>query len=115
MEDEWIGTTATVIACRYQSSGLGALAFGFSTRKRFLISFDYYAHGRLYSDAFESDVAIAQNETIAVRYNPFDPRQNSRTRQADPGPTKPISATTVGVTGSVLLALLWLLYERGCN
>ena len=115
MEDEWIATTATVITCRYQSPGLSTLAFGFSTRKKFLISFDYYAHGRLYSDAFESDKAIPQNEAISIRYNPFDPRQNSRTHLSPTTPAKLPSLTTIGITGSILLGLIWILFERGCN
>ena len=39
----WISTEATVTTCRYQFAGLGNLAFGFSTRKKFRITFDYYA------------------------------------------------------------------------
>jgi hypothetical protein len=51
---DWIATEATITACRYQSPGLSTLAFGFQTTKKFRITFDYYAHGRLYSGEFQS-------------------------------------------------------------
>ncbi len=116
MPEPWIATTGTVTTCRYQSPGLGTLAFGFSTRKRFSITFDYYAHGRLYSDEFESDAAIPQNESIELTYNPFDPQQNSRTNHptAASGPRRnPLIA--VGIAGSLVLSLAWLLILRACH
>jgi hypothetical protein len=77
--EPWIATEATVTSCRYQFAGLGNLAFGFSTQEKFRIAFDYYAHGQLYSDEFQSPIAIPQNERIAIAYNPLHPEQNSRT------------------------------------
>jgi hypothetical protein len=75
---DWIATEATITTCQYQSPGLSTLAFGFQTTQRFRITFDYYAHGRLYSGEFQSPVAIPQNERIPITYNPLDPQQNSR-------------------------------------
>ena len=113
--EPWIATTATVTACRFQFAGLGNLAFGFSTQKKFRIAFDYYAHGQLYSDEFQSPVAIAQNEHVPITYNPLNPSENSRTS----GPTSGRSSARVpliaiGIAGSIMLSLLWLAVLRGC-
>jgi hypothetical protein len=115
-EVPWVATTASVTTCRFQFAGLGNLAFGFSTQKRFRITFDYYAHGQLYSGEFQSDVAIPQNETIPITYNPLEPRQNSRDAASSP----PIAAgkpplVAIGIVGSVVLSLAWLAILRGCR
>ena len=116
MEEAWIATTATVTTCRYQSPGLGTLAFGFSTRRRFLITFDYYAHGRLYSDEFQSDTAVPQNEIIPVSYNAHNPQQNSRTtRPSATSSPRPNPLLAIGIAGSVVLSLAWLMILRSCR
>jgi hypothetical protein len=110
----WIATEATVTTCKYQSPGLSTLAFGFQTTKKFSITFDYYAHGRLYSGEFQSPIAIPQNERIPITYNPLDPQQNSRSFILRTTPTRsPLIA--LGIAGSVVLSLLWLAILRGCN
>ena len=111
---EWIATEATVTTCQYQSPGLSTLAFGFQTTQKFRITFDYYAHGRLYSGAFHSPVAIPQNERIPITYNPLDPQQNSRAFIPGATPTRP-PLIAVGIAGSIVLSLLWLAVLRSCN
>jgi len=110
----WIATEATVTTCRYQSPGLSTLAFGFQTTQKFRITFDYYAHGRLYSGEFQSPVAIPQNEGIPITYNPLDPQQNSRALIASPTATRP-PLIAIGIAGSIVLSLLWLLALRSCR
>ena len=110
----WIATEATVTTCKYQSPGLSTLAFGFQTTKKFSITFDYYAHGRLYSGEFQSPVAIPQNERIPIIYNPLDPQQNSRSFIPRTTPTRP-PLIAIGIAGSVVLSLLWLAILRSCN
>ena len=113
---EWIATEATVTSCRYQFRALSPLAFGFQTGEKFRITFDYYAHGRLYSDEFQSPAAVPQNERIPVSYNPLDPAQNSRSssgRTAAPASRR--ARLTVGIVGSIVLSLLWLAILRGCH
>lgn len=112
----WIVTEATVTTCRYQFASLGNLAFGFSTQKKFRITFDYYAHARLYSGEFQSGTAIPQNERIPLSYNPLDPQQNSRDSSisAVSSTAKP-SLIAIGITGSILISLLWLAVLRGCR
>jgi hypothetical protein len=110
----WIATEATVTSCRYQFAGLGNLAFGFSTQEKFRIGFDYYAHGCLYSDEFQSPFAIAQNERFAVTYNPLHPEQNNRSHGTRAHATRsPLIA--IGILGSVVLSLLWLGAMRSCR
>jgi hypothetical protein len=115
---DWIATTATVTTCNYQSPSLGPLAFGFnaSGRQKFRITFDYYAHGRLYSGEFQSAVAVPQNETIPVSYNPMHPQQNSRDPgSADASSRRPPSLIAIGITGSIFLSLFWLVMLRSCH
>ncbi len=86
---------------------------GIQAGEKFLIAFDYYAHGRLYSGQFQSPVAIAQNETLSIRYNPLRPEENSYSdsRRSVAGG----SLIAVGVAGSIALSLLWLAALRGCS
>jgi hypothetical protein len=110
----WIATEATVTTCRYQSPGLSTLAFGFQTTKKFRITFDYYAHGQLYSGEFQSSLAIPQNERIPITYNPLDPQQNSRALIPGATPTRP-PLIAIGIVGSIVLSLLWLVVLRSCH
>lgn len=112
--DGWIPTTATITTCRYQSPGLSPLAFGFSTRQRFRITFDYYAHVRLYSGEFQSPIAIPQNEQIPLAYNPLNPAENTRGHSPTAPQGKP-PILAIGITGSILLSLAWLVVLRGCH
>jgi len=111
---EWVATEGTVTSCKFQFAGMSNLAFGFETQEKFRITFDYYAHGQLYSDEFQSPVAIAQNERIPLTYNPLQPEQNSRSS----GPTVKASGSpliAIGIAGSVILSLIWLVVLRGCR
>ena len=110
----WIATEATVTACRYQSPGLSTVAFGFQTSEKFCIAFDYYAHGRLYSDEFQSPIAIPQNEHIPITYNPLHPEQNSRNHGTALRTTHP-PIQIIGIIGSIVLSLLWLAVLRSCH
>jgi hypothetical protein len=124
-EDEhaepWIATEGTVTTCRFQFAGLSTMLIGVNLRDKFRITFDYYAHGRLYSDEFQSPVAVPQNTHIPITYNPLDPAQNSRGRHpsASPGSSgkPPVLAVQVaiGLAGSVILSLLWFAVLRGCR
>jgi hypothetical protein len=115
-EPAWVTTEATVITCSYQSPGLSILAFGFQTGEKFRIAFDYYAYGRLYSDEFQSPIAIPQNKHFPVTYNPLNPEQNSRghgSRTKTETTRPPI--LIIGIIGSVLISLLWLAALRSCQ
>ncbi len=109
----WIQTEATVTSCRFQFARLNTFTLGIQTGKKFHIAFDYYAHGRLYTDEFQSSTAIPQNERIAITYNPLHPEQNSRTSGSNASPAYP-PLIGIGIAGSVILSLLWLAILRGC-
>jgi hypothetical protein len=110
----WIATEATVTSCRFQFARMNTFTLGIQTGEKFRIGFDYSAHGRLYSDEFQSPVAVPQNERIPIRYNPLHPEQNSRTSGPNASPTRsPLIA--VGILGSILLSLLWLSVMRSCS
>ena len=112
-EPGWIATSATVATCRYQFARLNTLYLGFQTGDKFLITFDYYAHGRLYSGEFQSAVAIAQNERVPLTYNPLHPEQNSLAANSTSPSKVPLFA--LGIAGSVVLSLLWFGILRGCS
>jgi hypothetical protein len=114
-EQPWIATQATVTTCRYQSPGLSILAFGFQTTQKFRITFDYYAHGRLYSGEFQSPIAIPQNERIPITYNPLHPEQNSRALSPNANSNARPPLIAIGIIGSIILSLLYLAILRGCR
>ena len=111
---EWVATQATVTTCRYQFARMNTFTLGIQTQDKFRITFDYYAHGQLYSDEFQSPVAIAQNELIPVSYDPLNPQQNSRGR-ASAATGGRGSLIGFGIAGSIVLSLAWLLVLRGCR
>jgi hypothetical protein len=113
-EIPWVETEATVTLCRFQFARMNTFTLGIQTGEKFRITFDYYAHGRLYSDEFQSPVAIPQNERIHITYNPLHPEQNSLTS----GPKAALKRNPLiafGIIGSVVLSLLWLIMLRGCR
>ena len=110
----WVETEATVTSCRFQFARLNTLTLGVRTGEKFRISFDYYAHGRLYSDEFQSPMAIPQNDRIRLTYNPLQPQQNSRSSTSNSvAGRSPLIA--IGIAGSILLSLAWLAILRGCS
>jgi hypothetical protein len=114
LAEPWITTEATVTSCHFQFARMNTLALGMQTSKKFRIAFDYYAHGLLYSDEFQSPVAIPQDERISVAYNPLHPEQNSRTSGANVSASR-TPLIGIGIIGSIVLSLLWLAMMRGCS
>jgi hypothetical protein len=112
--EPWITTEATVTSCRFQFARMNTFTLGIQTGEKFRIAFDYYAHGQLYSDEFQSPVAIAQNERISIAYNPLHPEQNNRTSGPNASPSR-TPLIGIGIIGSIVLSLLWLTVMRSCN
>lgn len=112
--ETWIETTGTVTSCRFQFARMNTLTLGFQTGQKFRITFDYYAHGQLYSDEFGSPTAIAQNTRIPVSYNPLNPRENNRSSGSTYASSR-TSFVAFGIAGSVVLSLVWLALVRGCS
>ncbi len=114
MRVDWVTTEGTVTTCRYQFARMNTFTLGIQTQDKFRITFDYYAHGRLYSDEFQSPVAVPQNQRIPVSYNPLNPQENSRGRATSGGSARG-SLIGFGIVGSIVLSLAWLLILRGCQ
>jgi len=107
----WLETQAKVTSCTYESGAGQALAFGIPTSKHFRITFTYYAHGQSYTGQFSSPTYIEQGETFPITYNPLAPHENSKSA-AEPTTKTPLF--TIGVIGSIILSLIWLIILRGC-
>jgi hypothetical protein len=108
----WVETQAEVVACKYESGAGRALAFGIPTGKHFLITFTYRAHGRNYTDEFTSPTYLEQSATFPITYNPLAPQQNNKSA------AMPVARTplfVIGIAGSIILSLIWLVFMRGCN
>jgi len=65
---------------------------------------------------FQSEIAIPQNESIPITYNPLNPEENSRDSATSPtaSPTRP-PLIAIGIAGSIILSLLWLVILRACH
>ncbi len=111
----WIPAEATVTSCQYQFARMNTFTFGIQTGDKFRISFDYTAHGQLYSDEFQSPVAVPQNTTLPLSYNPLMPRENSLSAEAAGTSTGRNPLLAIGIAGSVVLSLIWLAMLRGCQ
>jgi hypothetical protein len=108
----WLETQATVTACKYEFGAGQALAFGIPTSKHFLITFSYYAHGKIFTGEFRSSTYLEQGKTFTLTYNPLAPQQNSKSA-ATPTTRTPLFA--IGITGSVIISLVWFAMMRGCH
>ena len=109
----WVESRATVVSCRFQFARLNTLTVGLQTGEKYRVVFEYYAHGRLYSGEFQSPVAIAQNSSIPIRYNPLLPNENTYSNGAGPGDG--LHLVALGVAGSLLLSAIWFAFLRGCT
>ena len=109
----WLETQAEVTACRYEFARLNTLTLGIAPdSNRFLISFTYYAHARLFNGEFTSPVAIEQGKTFPIFYNPLNPRQNRQSISGSAGKTPLIA---IGMAASIAISLLYLAIMHGCN
>jgi hypothetical protein len=107
---------ATVTACKYEFGAVRALAFGVPTTKHFRITFNYWAPNaegtpELHTGEFSSATAIPQGTLFPVRYNPNTPHET--THSASEPPTR-TARVAIGIIGSIIVSLAWLLVLRGC-
>ena len=116
----WSEAMATVTACKYQSGAGRAMAFGVPTTRHFRITFNYWATNsegvaELQTGELTSEKAMPQGTLFPIHYNPDAP-QETRTATAEPlTSSRRPPLVALGVTGSALLALAWLLILRGCH
>jgi hypothetical protein len=111
----WVPTEATVTSCKYQFARMNTLTFGIQTGQRFRITFDYRAHGQLYSDEYQSPVAVPRNTKVPVSYNPMHPQENSLSEAEGGGGGRGLALPALGVLASVGIALFWLATMHGCR
>jgi hypothetical protein len=109
----WLETQGKVMSCHYEFVRLHPFTLGIlSPSGQFLISYTYHAHGTTFNDQFNSEVAVEQNETFPVLYNPLNPQQNNKSSAAY-SRRAPIAA--YGIAASIFCSLLFLVAARGCQ
>jgi len=107
---------ATVLECRYEMRAARALAFGAPSGKHFRIRYNYFANGETHEGQLYSATAIPQNTLFPVRYNPAAAHDHTHDHTAAPPMPNPRRAMLViGVLGSLVLSLAWLLLMRSCS
>lgn len=116
--DTWPEAMATVTACHYESGAGRALAFGLPTTRHFRISYNYWAPNlegidEIHTGELTSEKAMPQGTLFPIRYNPDAAHETIHTHAAPATPRIPFVA--IGIIGSVILSLAWLLILRGCQ
>ena len=119
----WPEAMATVTSCKYKVATGRALAFGLPAMRHFHITFNYWAPNaegtpELRTSEFFSDKALPEGTLFPIRYNPVAPYQTIQSDTeplptAEPSPSR-IPLLIIGILGSVVLSLAWLLVLRGC-
>ena len=110
--DPWPKAMATVTSCTYTAGAGRAIAFGMPTSRHFLIAFNYFVEGKIYSGQFSSRKALPQSSLFSITYNPDNPAENDRSDLSAVSNRAPV--LLIGIIGSVVLSLAWLLLLRGC-
>ncbi len=110
---EWPEAMATVLRCTYDMRAGRALAFGLPASKHFSIVYNYWADGELHEGQCFSATAIPQGSLFPIRYDPDEPRRSRHGQQA--GSRRAVPLLAIGVAGSIVLSLGWLLFLHGCS
>jgi hypothetical protein len=116
--DTWPEAMATVTACKYEFGAGRALAFGAPTSKHFRITYNYWAPNadgtpELRNGELTSERAMPQGTLFPIRYNPEAPLE-TRTHTGGTVTSSRTPILAIGLIGSVILSLVWLLILRGC-
>jgi hypothetical protein len=116
--DTWPEAMATVTACKYESSAGRAMAFGLPTTRYFRITFNYWAPNpdgtpELHTGELTAAKAMPQGTLFPIHYNPETPHENTHSA-AEPALTR-TPLLIIGILGSAVLSLAWLLILRGCT
>ena len=113
-EANWPEAMAEVTRCRYDMRAGRALAFGLSSKQHFRLAYSYRVGEELYTGECFSDVARPQGSLFAIRYDPDLPHEH-RSGSEPSGIPQRVPLLAIGVAGSVVLSLGWLLVMRGCS
>ena len=111
-EATWPEAMAEVFECRYDARVGRAMAFGLTTKKHFRITYNYLVEGELHTGECFSEKAMPQGTLFPIRYDPDVPRQH---RTGFDGRPVRVPLLAIGVAGSLVLSLAWLLILHGCN
>ena len=110
-QSDWPEAIAEVTECRYDVRAGRSIAFGLTSKKHFRIAYNYRAGDELHTGECCSEKALPQGSLFAIRYNPDLPHENRATANGQPA-RLPLIA--IGIAGSVVLSLAWLLFMHGC-
>jgi hypothetical protein len=116
--DTWPEAMATVTACKYDFGAGRALAFGAPTNKHFRITYNYWAQNadgidELHTGELTSEKAMPQGTLFPIRYNPDTPH-DTHSLASGTATASRVPVFAIGLIGSVILSLVWLLILRGC-
>jgi len=115
--DPWPEAMATVTACRYKIDTGRALAFGLPSMRRFHITYNYWAPNadnidELHTGELTSEKAMHVGTIFPIRYNPNASHETTHSTAAPELTRNPL--LVIGILGSIVLSLAWLLILRGC-
>jgi hypothetical protein len=112
-DPDWPEAIATVLECRYDVRAGRAIAFGLPSDKHFRIRYNYFANGEHHTGEFFSAKAIPQNTLFPIHYDPDLPTNHTHKQTLAPPPRR--VTITVGIIGSIILSLGWLLVLHSCR
>lgn len=109
-EAGWPEAMAEVTECHYDMRAGRALAFGLSSKKHFRLTYSYRVGDELYTGECYSQIARPQGSLFAIHYDPDLPHVN----RSGEGGSRRVPLLAIGVMGSIVLSLAWVLVMRGC-
>ena len=112
---DWPEALATVLSCTYDARAGRALAFCLSSSKHFRIAYNYWAEGTLHTGELYAEKAIPQGSLFPIRYDPELPHKHRHGHSKPAARVPLVPLVAIGIAGSVLLSLVWLLVLRGCH
>ncbi|QMV18091.1 hypothetical protein GOB94_04830 [Granulicella sp. 5B5] len=115
LHPDWPEAIATVLECRYDMRAGRAIAFGLPSDKHYRIRYNYFANGTHHEGEFYSATAIPQNTLFPIRYNPDLPTDHTHDLATPTVPNPRRATLTVGIIGSIILSLAWLLILHSCH
>jgi hypothetical protein len=110
----WPEALATVLECKYEFGAGQALAFGVPKTKHFCIHYNYFADGALHEGQFNAEKPIPQGSLFPIRYNPDAVHEHHHENSSTTTSGSKNALLMIGIAGSVILSLAWLLVLRGC-
>jgi hypothetical protein len=117
--EAWPEALATVLSCKYDF-GAGRALVGIPTTKHFRITYNYWAPNEagtdeLHTGEFVSDRYLAQNTLFPIRYNPDAPHDHLHAYSSVTVSSPRNTLIILGVAGSLILSLAWLVFLRSCH